>query len=198
VSIAGLAPADWQDIERAIEATAAEQEGQRNTRVFTFARRLKAVASLRDRSGPELQGLARLWWERSLPAIRTKDFLDTYGDFLRAWCAVRVAANEAFMDTIIKTARAAPITTGHGDEMDILAAMCRELQRAVGDNPFFLSVRDAGSPFGKGDDPTWGSRRLKVLEAEGWLRCVERGTPQTQRASRWRFHDARGEGGGQR
>jgi len=185
VSVAGVSVVDLKAIEDAIRTTVAAEAGQRNTRIFKFARKLKAIASLYDAHGPELQGLVRQWWERSLPRIRTKDFIDTYGDFLRAWEAVRVPANEAFMDTIIERARKNPVQTGHDEAQDILAAMCRELQATAGDEPFYLSVRGAAEPFGQ--DQTWGGRRLKVLEVEGYIKCITRGSPLTQKATRWRY-----------
>ena len=185
VSLASLPAEDREAVLLAIEATAPTGTGQRNRRVFDFARRLKAIASLADHPAQELQEIVKAWHKRALPNIATRDFADTWGDFLGGWDQIRQPANGEFMNTTFERAKARPCATGHDEAQDILAAFCRELQEAVGDEPFFLSVRHAAEPFCQ--DAKWGSRRLKVLEAEGWIRCVERGSPDTQRATRYRY-----------
>ena len=185
VSLASLPAADQEAVLLAIEATTPTGTGQRNRRVFDFARRLKAIDSLAERTAIELREIVKAWHDRALPNIATRDFADTWGDFLGGWDQIRQPANGEFMNTTFERAMTRPNATGHDEAQDILAAFCRELQEAAGDGPFFLSVRDAAEPFGQ--DEKWGSRRLKVLEAEGWIVCVERGSPLTQRATRFRY-----------
>ena len=185
VSLDSLSEGDRNSVLRAIGTTLPERQGQRNAQIFQLARKLRGIPSLAGRNGPDLREIVRSWHTRALPNIRTQEFVDTYGDFLRAWTDVRKPANEEFMGDIIERARANPMATGHDEAQDILAAMCRELQQAVGEGPFYLSTRDAAAPFGQ--TAAWGSRRLAVLEAEGIIECVERGSPQTQRATRFRY-----------
>ena len=185
VSLASLPTADREAVLLAIEATAPTGTGERNRRIFDFARKLKAIGSLADRAAQELREIVKAWHTRALPNIATRDFADTWGDFLGGWDKIRQPANGEFMNTTFERAKASPCATGHDEAQDILAAFCRELQKAVGDEPFFLSVRDAAEPFGH--DEKWGLRRLRVLEAEGWIVCVERGSAQTQRATRFKY-----------
>ena len=66
-----------------------------------------------------------------------------------------------------------------------LTALCRELQRAAGAGPFYLSCHTAGRLLGA--DPKSANRWLFFLEDEGILQTVEKGSNRTQRATRYRY-----------
>jgi len=72
-------------------------------------------------------------------------------------------------------------------ELQLLAALCRELQRAAGDGPIFLSCRKAGELLGL--SPAQAGRWLWLLNHDDILRTLEKGgqagTPR--RATRFRY-----------
>ena len=70
-------------------------------------------------------------------------------------------------------------------ELRLLVALCRELQRACGTGPFFLSTRTAGQLLGI--NHVRASRWLRGLRHDGILELVSRGTRQDRLASRYRY-----------
>jgi hypothetical protein len=64
-----------------------------------------------------------------------------------------------------------------------LVAICRELQRTSGENPFFLSCRIAGNLLGLDQTTAW--RRLGMLVADGVLLVAQSGTAHW--ATRYRY-----------
>jgi DNA-binding transcriptional regulator YhcF (GntR family) len=55
----------------------------------------------------------------------------------------------------------------------ILGGICRELQQAHGQNPFYLSARTGAEMLGV--SPMTISRWLFLLEHDRWIRTVEKG-----------------------
>ena len=72
-------------------------------------------------------------------------------------------------------------------KIQLLTALCRELQLAVGEGPFFLSTRTAGRLLGV--SPMTISRWLFLLESDEVIRVVAKGgTAQTVRkATRFNY-----------
>jgi hypothetical protein len=69
----------------------------------------------------------------------------------------------------------------------LLAAVCRELQRAAGHAVFFIATRDA-MRIVSGTHPMDGKRSLEALEDFGVIRCLIRGDPfPGGKASRFRY-----------
>ena len=72
-----------------------------------------------------------------------------------------------------------------GQGIGRLAALCRKLQRAAGDGPFYLGCRTAGRLLGVHHATANGW--LFLLIAEGVLQEVEKGSQAKRRASRYRY-----------
>ena len=73
---------------------------------------------------------------------------------------------------------------GYGSpETRRLVMLCRELQRASGSGPFFLSCRTAGELLGLDHMTAW--RRLQVLRLDGVIEETCRGTKT--KAARYRY-----------
>jgi hypothetical protein len=66
-----------------------------------------------------------------------------------------------------------------------LVALCRELQRAAGDGPFFLDVRTGERLLGIHYTTVWAW--LRGLCRDGVLELVESGSQAKRRASRYRY-----------
>jgi len=129
----------------------------------------------------------RRWHERALPIIGTKPFDETWADFVAAWPRVRFPKGQEPMTLIVQRADASPppavAERYDAPETRRLVAICRELQRASGDDPFFLSCRTAAELLGMDHATAW--RRLEMLVADGVLLVVQVGTKH--RATRYRY-----------
>jgi hypothetical protein len=74
--------------------------------------------------------------------------------------------------------------------MRTLVALCAELQRAAGDEAFYLSCRAAARLLGI--DFRLANRMTLRLERDRVLVCTQRGTKATGKASRFRYVPAEG------
>lgn len=163
-----------------------EGVGQRNKRLFEFARFLKGTRP--DVTKIELREIITEWHRLALPNIGTSDFSESWGDFQRAWDSVRVPYGSVLNRLIgeIDMTEAVPdslANLGYGDKALLLCRICKQLQRNAGDNPFFISSRQAGELIGL--HFTDASKVLYALVADDVLQLVKRGAG-TQ-ASRYRY-----------
>jgi hypothetical protein len=178
-----------ETIRQIIERTRPTGIDQRNALVFDFCRELKALPAYADAPAQELKPIVRRWWESALPVITTKSFDVTWADFVHGWKRVRFPKGQATMPMMLAQARQTEYPSEameyDNESFRLLVSLCRVMQRACGAQPFFLSVRTAGNLLGV--DPSTASRWLECLEADGIIRCVEKGSQLTRRASRFRY-----------
>jgi len=180
-------------IERVIAETLPREFGTRNRCVFEFARAIKSLPQFADAEPTELRELVKMWHERALPTMRTKEFEETWIDFLKAWPIIKYAKGQEPMTQIFEKAiqldppSIAVEKYPGNSKLTILTSLCRELQRAAGENPFFLSARTAGRLLNV--SPMQASRWFFLLQSDGILKLVSKGgTAETARqASRYRY-----------
>ena len=191
LSVLSVAPTVESSVDDAIEAAIRDAQpdrvGQRNRAVFELARALKAVPGLADAPVGDLRDTVRRWHEQALPIIGTKPFDETWADFVAAWPRVRFPKGQEPMTLIIQRADASPppavAELYDAPQTRRLITICRELQRASGDGPFFLSCRTAGLLLGLDQTTAW--RRLGMLVVDDVLLVVQNGTKR--RATRYRY-----------
>lgn len=182
---------DEQRIESAILESLPQQPGQRNRLVFELARGLKAVPSLFDAEARDLREYVRRWHQLALPVIGTQPFEETWIDFIRAWPRVKYPKGSEPVMQIFERAQSEALPHEIAQyqysqsELIILVAFCRELQRSAGRNPFFLSCRTAGKLIGKPHLTIW--RWLSLMEHDGLLEVVEKGSQKSRKATRFRY-----------
>jgi hypothetical protein len=185
--LSALSVTGVKSIEHAIALTLPAAEGERNRRLFDFARALAAIPSLADAKAKDLKPYVRQWHDAALPTIGTKAFEDTLTDFEYAWPRVQYPLGTGPMTQMLAQADASDLPQCAEDydaEATIrLIKLCRELQRAAGDDPFFLSCRTASELLNIDRMTAW--RRLKRLVGDDVLDLVEKG--QKLRASRYRY-----------
>lgn len=179
-------PAD-PAIAAAIRATVPKSVGQRNGAIFELARALKGLPALADADAGSLCPLVKEWHRQALPVIGTKEFDDTWGDFLYAWPNVCFPLG---IDPLALTLKLADLSEPppcagryESEATRRLVKLARELQRAVGDRAFFLSSRTVAALLGMDHTTAW--KRLRMLEADRVLQVVQRG--DTRRATRYRY-----------
>lgn len=177
------------EILAVIQATLPAGPGQRNKRLFELARRLQAIPQLHDAPTARLAEIIRAWHRMALPKIQTKSFDETRLDFHRAWGNVILPAGTGGLGAILEAAdgEGIPPEAEHYDKLDVcrLAGFCRKLQRLAGTGTFFLSCRTVGKLFGV--RPTTANGWLRLLELDGLLVVAKRGSPQSMRATRFRY-----------
>jgi len=174
-------------VDDAIVRSVPRVEGERHYRIFHFARLLKAMPAYAEADPRSLRSEFRRWWDSARRVMRTQEWEDSWLDFINAWPDAWPLREDRVM-TALKDAEAKPMPEAAGEydcpTMMRLIALCRELQQAAGDQPFYLSCAKAEEVLDIDRMKAW--RRLKLLVADGVLELVEKGTKV--RASRYRYH----------
>jgi hypothetical protein len=182
-----------KSIEEAIKRTLPKTLHTRHRKIFDFARELKTMPEYTDADPKQFRSVAKQWHKKALPNIETKEFEETWIDFLKGWHKVKWKIGESPMAQIFEKAiqleppKIAVEKYPEHSKLKILVSLCRELQRAAGNQPFFLTVR-TGARLLKVNQMTI-SRWLFLLESDGILKLVSKGgTAETVRqASRYRY-----------
>ena len=175
-------------IELAIERTIPTREGKRHKQVFEFARELKAFPELTALDVRSLKPLVRSWHSAAKPYIQTKAFEETWLDFAEGWAKVKTPKGQEpirAMFALAKTQIPEVAQRYETPEVRQLVALCRVLQIAAGDQPFFLASRPAGELLEVSH--VQASRWLRLLCLDNVLRVAETGSVQSGKASRYRY-----------
>jgi len=165
--------------------TLPDQAGQRNHCLFELARYVKGKHP--DATRQELRGIVRGWHDRVLTVIETKDFSITLTDFMRSWEKVRQPYG-IIMSAITSNLGNTPLpqgiaALGYGARGNHLVCLCAALQAHHGQEPFFISAREAGEQIGV--HFTDASKILSALCFDGVLTLVSKGAGKV--ASRYRY-----------
>jgi hypothetical protein len=178
-------------VEEAIFGTLPREYGTRNRKVFELARTLRSLPQFVNADPRDLRPIVREWHRRALPKIRTKDFEETWIDFLKAWPRVKFPKGAGPMAQVFRRAveserpRIAVATYPENERLQILVALCRELQRADPEHPFYLSCRTAAELFHVSHMEA--NRWLFLLESDEILGVAIKGGTQENRRKATRF-----------
>lgn len=179
-------------IERAILDAMPTGPGQRNKQVFQLARALKAIPAIADAPANDLEPYVRRWHDRAKRFITSKEFEESWIDFLRAWRPGAIKfpkGSKPVLQLLFDRAVCAgvPDVALHydGEKCRLLVGLCRELQRATGSAPFYLSCRTAGNLLGVEHSTAW--RWLFLFTVDGILEIVSRGSQASHKASRFKY-----------
>jgi hypothetical protein len=163
--------------------------GSGNFMSFQLARAIKH----RKFSIKEIDQVFHLWFVKSRPLLPPdSDETESLKTFYRQLKRVRftVSGLEAACERA-RSARLPFIPARDGDiEIARLAALCRELQRNVGDRPFICPVNVVqeflGLPW-----PSQANYLLHTLQDESVIECVDRGSPHRRsekgKSTLWRY-----------
>ncbi|MFC1739425.1 bifunctional DNA primase/polymerase [Planctomycetota bacterium] len=177
-------------IKKVIVRTLPKKFGQRNNKIFFFS---KALRTRYPDANPKIfREDVRSWYDLALPNIRTKDFAETWLDFLVAWDNVKyfegVNPMIIYEQAIkLKPPKAVALNYPENHKLQNLAVLCREIQKACGDKPFFLSARTAAGLLEI--SAMQANRYLRLLVKEDVLTITQKGgTAETVRkATRYRY-----------
>jgi hypothetical protein len=152
----------------AISQVAPRNYHQNNASLFKLARLVKsyehAVGCLATSAELEFVFdrwclIARPFWRNEL----TRD--DYYAEFLEAYSYARIGLDEDPIEVAASRAETVPLPDVRGfkdERVRLLVAICRELQKITGSNPFFLPTRKLGELLGA--HWTQVARWLRILE----------------------------------
>ena len=174
-------------VNEAIRKTLPAAPGERNRRLFDYARWAKFARPGASKS--DLIELARQWHQQAMPTIATKEFAVTLTDFLYAHAKARVPLGADVVTLAVQRAGdiALPPALAAlelGDKAEALARVCMAMKSDAG--TFFLSSRDAGRAIDI--NHTDAMKTMSALVDIGFLTRVEAGT--AYRATRYRVNDS--------
>lgn len=156
--------------------------------LFALARELKGIESLADVDPIDLSEIV-VEWHRRAERVMTDEFCadDAVAEFICAWGRVRFPKGSSPFDLAVAQMEVTkvPDTAKRFSSPTTrrLVHLCRELQRASGDEPFYLSSEKAGQIVGCLPMTAW--RLLKLIEASKLITVVKRG--QGHVATRFRY-----------
>lgn len=159
--------------------------GQRNKCLFELARFLKA--QMPDAKPLQLRKIVMSWHKDVLPIIETKEFEETWADFMRGWDKVKTPYGET-MDGIIEASKNISLPDylaemEYSQRAESLIRVCIAAQRHHGEDPFFLPSRVAGEVLDV--HYTVAAKMLKALVLDGVIEVVEEG--KMGRGARYRL-----------
>ena len=177
-------PTDFM-ISRAIRITQPSTIGQRNDCLFDFAQQLKGITALYDADLSVLYPLVVRWHRQALSRIGTKQFSETWSDFVRAWNNVEFPVGIMLKRLAAQADESKVIPSVKGREKRRAAALCRELQLFHGEHPFYLDCRNAGRLLGL--HYRKAHRLLTALCDDGVLRKISVGSMRTRKANEYQY-----------
>ncbi|MBM4019322.1 MAG: hypothetical protein FJ288_13540 [Planctomycetes bacterium] len=149
-----------------------------------MVRVLHGLDAVRIRQAPPelFRDLVRLWRDRADIDVPLEV---VFGELLAGWEKVRFPIGRNPLARLMARIGEFPPEAAayEGEETRQLVAICRALQEEAGKGPFYLSCRVAADALGL--DRMDVHRRLRVLQADGLLCVVEKGT--ATRATRYRY-----------
>jgi hypothetical protein len=179
----------FHQVELAIERTLPTGRRQRHKAIFEFSRELKAIPGLAAAEPIELAPYVRMWHARALRYIATRPFEETLIDFVEGWHKVKFPKGQEPIAVLFKQAIESELPDAaeqfEQQKLKQLVSLCRELQRACGEKPFFLSTRTAGELLGVTHLTAW--RWLRLLVHRKILETVTVGSRAENKASEFRY-----------
>lgn len=158
--------------------------GQRNRKLFDLARFLKSIVSGDDTT--ELRAIVRSWHRLALASIRTKDFSESWSDFVIAWQNIKHPIGVSWSKAVADADKDEPdIAQDYDGNLRRLVALCWQLSKQWGTESFPLACDVAGEYLGVSKMTAW--RMLKTLQFDGVIRVVKKGSNLTERASEYLF-----------
>lgn len=184
--------------DQVIVATIPKDRGQRNACIMDLARGLKFEAGLGDRPLSQVKPLVRKWHEKSLLVIKTKEFDESWSDFIRAWESALIplyakakVVGSAYVDAAAQaTAGELPRCADQYDSQPVrlLVGMCANLARLQPNGRFFLSTHNAAKWLDLHPAQAW--RYLQMLRVDGVIRMVKAGNQRSATRYRWCGNDS--------
>lgn len=180
-------------IEEIIRRHAPKGPSQRNSRLFDLVRHLKWLPEYMDADSDTLEPIMQQYHKLAKPFSDTP-YSVTRFDFLYAWDRAKHPPGQSPVTPAFKAAQEKPLPPeaaryDDSPQLQLLVALCCELQRLAGTGIPFLSCRDATRVLGM--DPQKQAmtvhRWLQGLARDRIIRIIERGTAGVAGGKAMRF-----------
>jgi hypothetical protein len=176
-------------VAKAIKLTIPERPGTRHRQVFQLCRALKGIPELADAEADNLLPYVKQWYKAALQYVTTKDFADTWCDFLDGWKRVRVPLGSDSVSMLFAKAISGPMpdvmSKYESPKLTVLTALCREMQRATTGESFYLGARTVARLLEI--EPMTASRYLRLMVNDRVLEISGRGNLKGRRATCYRY-----------
>jgi hypothetical protein len=179
--------ADSFDLFEVANSLACREKGKGHQAQFQLARYVRRLEMKTDRplNNDELRAVHRRWFSASTALPRGSTEPEAFGDFIERLRKVRIIPGTAGHTLRLAKQQAQtlplPEIPGFPDAppaMRKIAALHRELQRATGDAPHFLTAEDACAFAGLKHKIEANRIQWRLADDRlGVLRCVKRGDP---------------------
>lgn len=157
--------------------------GQRNKACFELARWVKGNAPNSSRA--DLHAFVLRWHEFNLPNMETKDFDETWVDFLYGLHRVNVPYGQSLEEVLAALPDLPSELRDHGlgDKGTVLLQMCLGLAQRSVDGVFFLSGHVASKYLDC--TPQWAYKLFSLFVDNGFLELISKGV--RSKASEYRM-----------
>ncbi len=168
-----------KEINVIIDKTLPQKYKQRNQKIFFLALYLRSMPRNWDADPKGYNWAVKEWHKRALPNIRTKDFLDTWLDFLVAWKRLKYGCIDPLQIFEYSKVLDPPeqLVKDHRKETKLhkLCVWCRELHKAheVYGSIAYLGCRKIAKGLKISHET--GNKYFRILAFEGYLEIVEKG-----------------------
>jgi hypothetical protein len=180
-------------IAETLEAELPPRVGTRDNRTWPLGRALKAVPALYLAEVGDLKPYVRCWHALGveLGVIGTLSFDAAWAAFMRVWPKIKFPKGADPMKMIVERAENSPLppaaTNYDSAPVRRLVAICKALQDAAGDKPFFIACRVAGELIGVHYTTAADYLYMLCNDKPPVLRLVMKGKCGKRRASRYRY-----------
>lgn len=178
-------------IDQAVELSLPTGPHQNHDRLFKLARAVKALETMQEKPFTQMQhkNIFNAWHQRAAEFLRSTLSKDDYWfEYLEAYENAIYPLGQDVLSNAWQKAKSSPLPPEalgfESPEVQLLVALCGELQRASGAEPFYLSCRTVQRLFGH-KSHTVAAFWLNGLVRSEILKIAVRGGPDTGKASRF-------------
>jgi hypothetical protein len=173
-------------VEQLLTMTQPQKMGQRNACIYRLARGLKFNSGPRHQNGAKWKAVVRAWHENALPVIGTRNFDETWADFLRAYLSALLPLGASLDEWALERAKESlpPAADGYETErIKLLVGICWHLATLSPQQRFFLSSHRVGELLAVSQSTAMDY--LRMLCTDAVIQVIERGNQRV--ATRYRY-----------
>ncbi len=177
---------EWEKVLSLVSLHCPTREGQRHRKLFDLAQGVKGISA--DLSTPALARVFKAWWTRARCVVKTKDEALSFSEFIEAYERCLYPGGTMDWRSILDRMADEPLPEEAGcypDTLQMVVRLCNCLQRLHGSSPFFISHVQAGQLLGVGSETI--RLGFRVLERDGLVRLVTKGSNLTKKASTYLY-----------
>lgn len=184
-------------VERCMASTIPKNPGERHANVFRLARLLRGHPEMATWPLARLRPILDRWYSLAVASVGQSGIRaspdDNWFDFAEGWERVKYPGEEGLTAILLERARQDELPEVallyQSAEVRLLVALCRQLQREVGNAPFYLATSIVAKVLNlTGKNPRMRAWRwLQGLVRDGVLEQIDSGDPDKRIAAHYRY-----------